>query len=108
MYKFRQCVYTELQHILGLNIFEMQVWKIIDPAYINGLEIVETEEGEIIALIYYDSCRNENCEMFIMEFEVRKDVRRLGHGKRIIEQFLKEHQKSAELLPLGEESVEFV
>ena len=65
------------------------------------------KDNEIIALIYYDPYRNENCEMFIMEFEVREDLRRKGHGKLIIKQFLREHSISAELLPLSEESVLF-
>lgn len=48
----------------------------------DGLEIIETADGTIIALIYYDPNRNDNCEMLIMEFEVREDLRRMGHGKR--------------------------
>ena len=73
----------------------------------DGLEIIELADGTVIALIYYDPNRNENCEIFIMEFEVREDLRRMGHGKRIISQFLAEHSTSAELLPLGDATVSF-
>ena len=107
MYKFFQCTYEELQRIISRYEFNVCPWKTIDPNYMNGLEVVESPEGEIVALIYYDPHLNQNCEMFIMEFEVRNDLWRKGYGKHIILQFLAEHQTSAELLPLGDVSVRF-
>lgn len=107
MYKFWQCTYEELHRIICQYEFGICPWEIIHPDYMDGLEVVESPAGEIVALIYYDPHRNENCEMFIMEFEVRNDLWRKGHGKHIILQFLAEHQTSAELLPLGDVSVRF-
>lgn len=106
-YIFRPCSHEELNRIIKLFAFTDCSWHIISPDYMDGLEIIEDKDNEIIALIYYDPYRNENCEMFIMQFEVRGDLRRKGHGKLIIKQFLREHAISAELLPQSEESVLF-
>lgn len=107
MYNFRQCTYEEFRQIVSQYSFESCPWELIDPAYIDGLEAVESQEGEIVALIYYDPCRNENCELLIMQFEVRKDLRRMGYGSRIISQFLSAHKTSMELLPFGDDAVCF-
>ena len=107
VYKFKPCSYEKLQKFIELDMLEMSAWKLITPEYINGLEFVESADDKIIALIYYEQDRNGHCEMFIMEFEVIKDFRRQSHGYKIIRQFLTNHQKSVELLPLGEESVAF-
>lgn len=107
MYIFRPCSYDKLQQLIATHYFALQAWKLVDEAYIDGLEIVEDSNGVIIALIYYDAHRNEICEMFIQEFEVCPQYRRHGHGKKIIYQFLTEHPTSVELLPLGDDSVSF-
>lgn len=107
MYKFRQCSYEELKKIVPTYNFHLGVWNLVLPEYMTGLEIIESTEGEFVSLIYYEPDRNENCEMFIMAFEVREDLRRMGHGKSIIKQFLLDHSKSVELHPNGEDAVLF-
>lgn len=107
MYNFRPCTYEELHKIIKLYGFSCCPWEIILSDYMDGLEIIETTDGTVIALIYYDPERNDNCEMLIMEFEVREDMRRMGHGRQIIRQFLLEHPTSAELLPSGDVAVSF-
>ena len=81
-YIFRPCSHEELNSIIKLFAFTDCPWHLISPDYMDGLEIIEDKDNEIIALIYYDPYRNENCEMFIMEFEVREDLRRKGHGNK--------------------------
>lgn len=107
MYNFRACTYEELQQIIKCYGFTWCSWEIILPDFMNGLEIIESSDGEVIAMIYYDPNRNDNCELLIMLFEVREDLRRLGHGQRIIRQFLAEHSSSAELQPAGDIAVSF-
>ena len=106
-YTFRPCSYEELQQLIEEQYFVLEAWKLVEPAYIEGLEIVEDSSKTIIALVFYDAYRNENCEIYIQDFEVHAEYRRQGHGRRIIHQFLSEHSISVELLPLNEDAVMF-
>ncbi len=107
MYIFRPCTYEELQQLIEEQYFVLEAWKLVGPAYIEGLEIVEDSSKAIIALVSYDAHRNENCEMYIQDFEVHSEYRRQGHGRGIIHQFLSDHPTSVELLPLNEDAVMF-
>lgn len=100
MYKFTRCTYEELKTILEKNYFQLSGWKFIKKEYVEYVEKIESETGELIALIHYyfkDNFKDKSCCLAF--FEVLKEYRGKGHGKEIIKQFLNSYSEEVYLTP---------
>ena len=91
LYKFKKSSFEEFTAIINEYSFNLGGWKLIMKEYSNYIEKIENENGDLIALIHFWFDTNEDSKLCIAYFEVLKDYRRKGHGKRIITKFLERY-----------------
>lgn len=107
MFEFKKCSYEELQLILNREDLLLSGWTILEEAYIDETVKVYDENGILVALINYYFLDKEMKRMMIALFEVFKQYRNKGLGKKIIAQFLKDYCGEVNLEPSSEESESF-
>lgn len=103
MFIFEKCSYDELQRIRQKENLTLMGWKIIKEAYIDETKKIYDKDGTLVALINYYFLGEKKEKMMIALFEVFKQYRRKGIGKRIISQFLKDYYGEIYLEPSSEE-----
>lgn len=104
MFEFVKCSYEELQRIRHREDLLLSGWTMLEEAYIDETLKVYDKEGILVALLNYYFLDEEKERMIIALFEVFKQYRNKGLGKKIIAQFLQDYYGEINLEPSSEES----
>lgn len=107
MFAFEKCSYDELQKIRHREDLLLSGWTMLEKAYIDETEKIYDEDGTLVALLNYYFLDDKKERMMIALFEVFKQYRNRGIGKRIIAQFLQDYYGEINLEPSSEESESF-
>lgn len=104
---FTKCSFIMMNELIREGVISTG-WNVVQPDYIDGLEIISENDVEL-AIIYYN--RNiilgKDMGLTIAKFEVFKKYRNQGFGTKIIKQFLSNHNENVQLLPLNEDACKF-
>jgi GNAT superfamily N-acetyltransferase len=84
MFEFVKCSYEELQRICHREDLLLSGWTMLEEAYIDETLKVYDKEGILVALLNYYFLDEEKERMIIALFEVFKQYRNKGLGKKII------------------------
>lgn len=107
MFIFEKCSYEELQAIQHKEDLLLSGWKLLEEENIDVTERVYDEDGTMVALINYYFFDDNINMMRIALFEVFKQFRNRGLGKRIIAQFLQDYYGEVNLEPSGDKCEAF-
>lgn len=83
MFGFVKCSYEELQRICHKEDLLLRGWTMLEEAHIDETLKVYDEEGILVALLNYYFFDEEKEQMMIALFEVFKQYRNNGLGKKL-------------------------